>query len=194
MIASRFMDILNHAALVALDQTRAAQHEEALAAWREGPFAQWHRADHKARAEQKESPPRPTPPAPPVLVQNAVIGIASKHGITADDLVRFARKTEVRTAYPKGALERARADLGDELCAALLTITWPELPPAPKPASEIPAPEMERAPPPPPVAPLEAHTDEAPRGHGVVSNDAPVPPVEASPAQTTSEAPSRDTP
>lgn len=146
MIASRLMDASSHAALVALDQTRAVAHEQLLAAWREGPLAEWQRAARAAYEEKKQAPARPTPPAPPVLVQHAVIGIASTYGLVTDDLVRFARKTEVRTAYPEGALERARNDLGDELVAALLTIEWPALPAAPPPAPVIEPPEMERAP------------------------------------------------
>ena len=140
------MDASNHAALVALDKARTEAHEAALVAWREGPLAEWQRADTAARAEKKDPPARPTPPAPPVLVQHAVIGIAAHYGLGADDLVRFARQTEVRTRYPEGALEAARKDLGDDLVTALRSIEWPELPPAPPPAPVIEPPEMERAP------------------------------------------------
>ena len=140
------MDASNHAALVALDKARADAHEAALVAWRTGPLAEWQRADTAARAEKTDPPARPTPPSPPVLVQHAVIGIAAHYGLGADDLVRFARQTEVRTKYPDGALEAARKDLGDEIVTALRSIAWPELPPALPPAPVIEPPEMERAP------------------------------------------------
>lgn len=184
------MDATNHAALVALDQARAAAHEKALAAWRDGPLALWHREALKAREAHKEEPTRPEPPKPPVLVQNAVIGIASTYGITTDDLVRFARKTEVRTPYPEGALDRARKDLGDELCAALLTIAWPDLPAAPKPHPDIPAPEMERVVKITPVPQRPA----GPRSEPLESGEAHTAPAQMSPVQSTDEAPSRGRP
>jgi len=136
------MHASSHAILSQIDAARAAEHAQALAAWRSGPHAEWVKACEEARRTNQTAPEPPPAPKEPASLQHAVINVASLFGVAVDDLVRRARRTEVRAVYPSGVLDAAVDGLGEETVALLSSVAWPELPPLPA----APAPPAEAEP------------------------------------------------
>jgi hypothetical protein len=142
------MDAHNHDLLNSIDASRAAQYTEALAAWRSGPFAEWRKAVLASEQSGEALPARPPPPPAPASLRVLVCAAAQNHGVTVDDLVRHARRSEVRTVYPDARLDAARDALDSDVVSALAALDWPALPPLPEP------------PPPPEPAPAPASAEE----------------------------------